>query len=358
MKTARTIMTLLLTLTVLGSCLNDEPFKQVYEEYEPELLSDGLMISTPATEKMDPALVEAAYRLVYDDNRFTMARSLLILRNGKLVAESYPHEPGDRDRIANIQSMTKSFTSILTGIAFEQELLDSVNQTLFSIYPEHFSDQPDMTSITLHHALTMTTGIDFDNSTDTQTLYETTKSSVEFVLSREQEYVPGMVFHYHDGAPQLVAAAVQKRYGAPFSEFANKNLFQPLGITDWKWEAARDGNTFGAFSLYLKPRDLAKFGQLLLQHGKWDDVPLVDSTWITKATQPLVNSSQLGAPYGYYFWIYPAYGAYAADGHGGQRVMVFPARQLVIVYTAWGYTSGDYFDHFNEVADLIFQSCD
>ncbi len=84
---------------------------------------------------------------------------------------------------------------------------------------------------------------------------------------------------------------------------------------------------------------------------------MVDSAWIHGATQPIVNSGNLGSPYGYYFWIYPAYGAYAADGHGGQRIMVFPEIKLVIVYTAWGYTDGDLWDHFNEVADLISGSC-
>jgi CubicO group peptidase (beta-lactamase class C family) len=66
----------------------------------------------------------------------------------------------------------------------------------------------------------------------------------------------------------------------------------------------------------------------------------------------------VGGPYGYYFWIYPAYDAFVMDGHGGQRVMVFPEKDLVIVYTAWGYTSGEFFDRFNEVADLIYASCD
>ena len=149
----------------------------------------------------------------------------------------------------------------------------------------------------------------------------------------------------------------RKTLAAPFSEFANEYLFLPLGITEWKWEAAHDGNTFGAFSLFMKPRDLGKFGQLLLQNGKWNGQQLVDSTWIAEATHPHVNSSRLGAPYGYYFWIYPAYGAYAADGHGGQRIMVFPQKNLVIVYTAWGYTSDEFFDDFNEVADLISKSC-
>jgi CubicO group peptidase (beta-lactamase class C family) len=341
----------------MSSCLKDEAFKKSYEGYTPISINDSWKISTPALENMDSVLLDEAYQVLYEDTRFTMTRSLLVLRNGKLVAEAYPHEIEDMDRIANIQSMTKSFTSILTGIALEKKLLDSVHQTFNSLFPEWFAEAPEKTNLQIRHALTMTTGIDFNNSTDTKTLYETEKSSVDFILSLPQEYDPGIVFHYHDGAPHLVSAAIQKRFGKSFADFGDEFLFNPLGITSYLWEEAHDGNNFGAFSLYLKPRDLAKFGQLLLQEGSWEGQQLVDTAWIHEATQPIVNSGQGGGPYGYYFWIYPAYGAYAADGHGGQRIMVFPDKNLVIVYTAWGYTSGEFFDHFNELADLISASC-
>lgn len=357
MKAQINYLGLVLLVALLTSCLKDETFKQEYTGFVPTNLNDDWALATPASVNMDPDLLEQAYRLMYKDTRFTMARSLLIIRNGKLVAEAYPHDIDDIDQIANIQSMTKSFTSILAGIALEKGLLDSVNQTLFSIYPEHFSRYPEKKTITLHQALTMSTGIDFDNGSHTQVLYHTDGSSVEYVLSQNQKYAPGQVFHYHDGAPQLVSAAVQKQFGKPFSEFANQYLFKPLGITDWDWEVAHDGNTFGAFSLYLKPRDAAKFGQLLLQEGIWNGQQIVDSAWISHATKPQLNSSQLGTAYGYYFWIYPAYGAYAADGHGGQRIMVIPEKELVIVYTAWGYTSGAFFDNLNEVVDLIVSGC-
>lgn len=343
--------------SVISSCLKDENFKLAYEGFAPVQRTDSWKISTPEAENMNRQRLEQAYRLLYDDKRFTMARSLLVLRHGKLVAEAYPEDKTDIDRLANIQSMTKSFTSILTGIALEKGLLDSLNQPLYSIYPEHFEGQPEKAGITLRHALTMTTGIDFDNSSNTQDLYETKGSSVELVLGLPQKYEPGLVFNYHDGAPQLVSAAVQKRYGKPFSEFARQNLFEPLGIHDFLWERAHDGNTFGAFSLYLKPRDAARFGQLLLQNGKWDGKQLVDSSWIAEATSVQVNSGVLGTPYGYYFWIYPAYGAFGADGHGGQRILVVPQKQLVIAYTAWGYTNESLWDNFNEVVDLILAGC-
>jgi CubicO group peptidase (beta-lactamase class C family) len=122
--------------------------------------------------------------------------------------------------------------------------------------------------------------------------------------------------------------------GRSLSSFADEFLFKPLGITEWKWESANDGITFGAFSLFMKPRDLAKFGQLLLQNGKWGNQQIVDSTWITEATKPVVTTDGPGSSYGYYFWVYPAYEGYAAAGHGGQFIFVVPSKELVVIYTA------------------------
>jgi CubicO group peptidase (beta-lactamase class C family) len=95
----------------------------------------------------------------------------------------------------------------------------------------------------------------------------------------------------------------------------------------------------------------------LLQNGKWENQQLVDSSWIARATSSIVTAESTGTTYGYYFWIYPVYKGYAAVGHGGQFIFVVPPEQLVVVYTAWPYTSRDVFDNFGELADLIIRSC-
>jgi CubicO group peptidase (beta-lactamase class C family) len=338
-------------------CLGDENVKSEYLGYQPVQGNDGWVISSPENEDMDATLVESAFRLVYDEERFIMAKSLLVLRNGQLVAEAYPHDEADRGQIQNIQSCTKSYTSILTGIAFSKGLLDSLTQPLASILPEEFGRHPDKGDITIQDALTMRTGIAFNNDDHTQDLYSTSGNSVDYILGLEKKYPAGTVFHYNDGAPHLISAAIQQRYQQSLASFAAEYLFKPLQITEWKWEAAKDGRSFGAMSLYLKPRDLAKFGQLLLNNGQWNGTQVVDSSWIVTATQPLVTTESPGASYGYYFWVYPAYPAYAAVGHGGQFILVAPLPHLVIIYTAWPYTSGELFDNFFELADLIIRSC-
>ncbi len=340
-----------------GSCLKDGPLKASYTGFEPVELNDGWEISSPEAEGMDVRLVEKAFRLMYEEHRYPMARSLLVLRNGKIVAEAYPNDPDDIERIQNIQSCTKSFTSILAGIALSNGILDSLDQTFYEIYPEHFDDDTAKREITLRHALCMQTGLEFDDSDHTLELYRSSGSSVEYVLSKRRIYEPGVVFHYNDGAPHLVSAAIQKLHGRPMDEFADEFLFAPLGITDWKWEHSKDGVSFGAFSLFLKPRDIARFGELLLDNGMWKSQQIVDSSWISEASHSWVNAGGDGASYGYYFWIFPGYGGYSAVGHGGQRIFVLPDRRLVVVYTAWPYTSDLFFDDLSEVLDLLVGSC-
>jgi CubicO group peptidase (beta-lactamase class C family) len=346
----------ILTLS-FPSCLKDEPVKLAYRGFKPLEITDGWQISTVAGENMDESFLNDAFQLVHNNERFVMARSLLVIRNGKIVAESYPHDPDDAYRIENIQSCTKSFTSVLTGIALTKKYLDSVNQTFYSIYPDYFINHPDKKNITVANALTMKTGINFIDGDNTRPLYETEGSSVDYILSLPKNYEPGIVFQYNDGTPHLISAAIQQRYGKPLSFFADEFLFKPLGITDWKWEATNDGITFGAVSIFMKPRDVAKFGQMLLQNGKWGDQQIVDSSWIAEASVPHVTMHSPGSSYGYYFWVYPAYDGYAAVGHGGQFIFVVPPKNLVVIYTAWPYTSGDMFDNFNELADLILKSC-
>jgi len=344
-------------LLALSACLKDEPFKQVYHGLAPQHLADGWEISTPENEQMDKALLEAAYKLVYQDERYVRARSLLVIRHGKLVTEAYPIDPADITEINNMQSCTKSFTSILTGIALQRKDLDSLDQKLSDIYPEYFSNYPEKKNISIRHALSMRVGLEFDNSEHTEKLYHAQSSSIGFVISQQKLYEPGIVFHYNDGAPQLISGAIQQKSGKSLSEYAREFLFDLLDISDWKWEQGEDGVTFGAFSLYLTPRDMAKTGQLLLQNGRWKNQQIVDSSWIKQATTIQGTGNFSGASYGFYFWIYPSYGGYAAEGHGGQMIFVIPEKDLVVVYTAWPYTDGDFWDEYTGYMDLIIQSC-
>lgn len=343
-------------LLLLNSCLKDEPFKNDYDGFEPAPLNDGWIISIPEEENIDRSSLTQAYRLLYEDDRFWMARSLLVIRNGKLVAEAYPHDIADRDQFANIQSCTKTFTSIMTGIAIRNGVDISTDDRLYDLYPALFDEDLIKRDITLKDALTMQTGLEFNNDVNTLELYQTKTNSAGFVLSLPRLHQPGTVMNYNDGAPHLVSKALEVKTGMPLSEYARINLFEPLNINDWQWENAHDGTTYGAFSLYLKPRDFARVGQLLLQNGKWNDDQIIDPGYLAVATSHLV-SSKYNFPYGYYFWIDQRNQGYYAHGHGGQILLVIPSKNLVLLYTAWPYTSGDYFDDGFEMLNLIADGC-
>jgi CubicO group peptidase (beta-lactamase class C family) len=347
---------LFLLLLGLTACLRDEPLKEPYRGFRPNAAT-GWPLATPAEVDIDSQLLDAAYRLVYRDDRYPMARSLLVVRNGRLVGEAYPRGDGAAVELANIQSCTKSVTAILAGIALGEKVLDSLGQPLFAIMPEFFDADPAKRQLTLGQTLTMRTGLDFDNGEQTQELYFHEGPGAAYVLARPREYAPGTVFRYHDGAPHLVSAAIQRRTGRPLDEYAREKLFDPLGIDRWQWERAPDGTTFGAFSLYLTPRDFARIGVLLAQNGRWNGQVLLDSAYIAAATYPQVHAARNGASYGYYFWIFPGLRGYAALGHGGQVLAVVPEKNLVIAYTAWGYTGPELFDDLSEVLELVVESC-
>jgi len=338
-----------------ASCIKEKPIKRAYGGFTPEQLADGWTITSPEAQNMDRTILDSAYRLVFQSDRYLMAKSLLVIRNGQLVAEAYPKDANDRDAVNNIQSCTKSFTSVLTGIALKEGLLTSTDQKISEIYAEAFSPFPEKKNITIRHALTMQTGLQFDNDKNTLHLYQA-ENSIRFILSREKQSEPGTSMNYNDGSPHLLSAAIQKRAGLSFEQFAQQHLFSHLGIKEWKWEKSKDGINFGAFGLHLKPRDLAKFGKLLLQKGQWENRSLIDSNWIHLSTG-IHTYDATGRPYGFYFWIYPDLGGYAALGHGGQFVFVVPQKQLVVVYTAWPYTSESLFDDRSELMKRMVRAC-
>jgi CubicO group peptidase (beta-lactamase class C family) len=350
-------LTLLAIIPFLVSCLKDEPLKREYEGFIPVDQYDDWQISSPEKENMNEEKLNQAYRLIYRNDRYIMARSLLVFRNGKLVAEAYPHDENDRYDYQNIQSCTKTFTSILTGIAIHDQKIASVNEKFYNIFPNEFDSDTLKRQMTIEDALTMRTGLYFNNDENTLKLYQTEGSSVGYILSQRRLFEPGKVMNYNDGAPQLVSKAIEIRTGKKLSAYAEEKLFTPLNIHQWKWEAAKDGTTYGAFSLYLTPRDFGKIGQLLLNKGKWNGTAIIDSAYLSTAVSHQVLSNFDNNPYGYYFWVFPGKGFYA-HGHGGQILFVAPDKDLVMVYTAWPYTSGDYFDDHIELINLIYESCE
>lgn len=338
------------------SCLHNEPTKSIYTGYTPVEVHDGWQRSTPETENMDRNMLNHAYELVYSEKRFAMATSLLVFRNGRIVAEAYPMDKNDIFRSANIQSMTKSVTSVMVGVAIQQNLNITMNDLLHDVYPEYFDDDQLKRTMTAEDALTMRSGIDFLNDRHTQRLYSTRENSTRYILSLNRWAIPGEKVRYNDGDPHLISKYIERKSNRSLADFADEFVFQKIGIDNWKWESAKDGTTFGAFSLFLTPRDLGRFGQLLLQGGQWDDESIINHDFLESAITFKVKSNYNDRPYGYYFWLFPQWNAYAAMGHGGQFLFIAPEKQLVVVYTAWPYTGSTLWDNHEQLMSLIYES--
>jgi CubicO group peptidase (beta-lactamase class C family) len=200
----------------------------------------------------------------------------------------------------------------------------------------------------------MRTGLAYNNDEDNEGLMvDEPESSIRYFLKGELDYEPGTRFHYSDAPPHLVGAVIQKRTGKTLDQFADEVLFGPLGITDYLWEKHRDGLCYGAFGLYMKPRDMAKIGQLCLQEGKWQGQQIVSADWLREATS--IQTNRNSGPYGYYWWIRPDYNAYTMAGHGGNFIYIVPEKQMVIVFTANPFVDGSIAIQTEEFENLVHQ---
>lgn len=322
------------TLAALGfaaalqGCLTDPALKAPFEGYAPDRLDDGWEVSTPAAEGMDAGALDRIFEDFFREDRYPTARALLVARHGKLVAEAYARDPGDRNELHNVQSVTKSVTSLLAGIALGEGLLPSVDVPLYEVMPDPFDGDARKRGLTLRHALTQRTGLAFNNDDDTGPFMYSEGSSLEYVLHRPLLFDPGADFFYGDGNPQLVSGAIQAVTGRSLESFAAERLFAPLGIHRWRWERHADGLSFGAVGLWLLPRDMLKIGQLALQEGAWRGERVVPSDWIAESTRVQANGD-----YGFYWWVHQEGVLYSAKGDGEQMILVCPALDLVVVLT-------------------------
>jgi CubicO group peptidase (beta-lactamase class C family) len=317
-----------------------------FRSFQPAELNDGLSLSTPSSESMDsPALVDI-YKEVYTDDDLWSMRSLLVFRNGKLVAESYLKDPEDITQKHLIWSCTKQVMGVLMGLALEEGLIDDLDDPLSKYLHEELSEHPDKKDIRLGDLLTMRSGIDFNNEglggeTD-KLLRQIPDSSLDFILNLPMRSDPGTDFHYNDGDPHLLSAVLQKQAGKSTRAWADEVFFSKIGFDNYEWLNYKDGITFGAFGIETTPRELAKIALCVADSGKWKGEQVVSSEWIRQMTQAQVYIEDQELTFGYYWWIDEDRGLHFMDGHGGQFAFIVPDKDLVIVMTAIPNTQGDF----------------
>jgi CubicO group peptidase (beta-lactamase class C family) len=348
-------------ISILAGCLLDDSLKHRHT-YVPEQLEDGWEISSPTAEGMDETLMAEAYELFCDKGHYYNALALLVVRNDKLVFETYSRSPEDRERPHHVQSVTKSVTSLVFGIVREAGYFPDLDTACASIMPQAFSGSPDKSGITLRHLLTMRSGIAFDNDDFSVELHiKAPADPVAYILEKPMYAGPGEKYYYRDCDPHLLSALVHHVTGKTLEQWAILHLFPEIGITGYVWLKDPEGTTTGAYGIYLKPRDLARVGQLVLQHGSWNAVEVIPSAWIKESTAFQTETDFPDYDYGYYWWTVPELGAITAWGHGGNFIIIVPEKDLVIVMISLpdvdDDTVGTVLPEFIPLARLIKEAC-
>lgn len=260
-------------------------------------------------------------------------RSLLVVRHGRLAFERYYGGFGP-DSLADVRSVTKTVVSALTGIAIARGDIPGVDTRVSDfVNPGDFGASRLDEAITFRHLLTMTGGWEWDErSGDDYHVWANARDPVGFLLNRPIVDPPGTRFVYNTAGVHLLGVALEEATGTSLPDFADEVLLGPLGIPDSDWEPFVGGRVNGGSGLDLRPRALARLGQLFLMDGRWSGQAVVPGDWIEVATAPAFSSSSWRS-YGYLWWIDSEREAFYASGWGGQYLYVLPGRDLVVVVT-------------------------
>jgi CubicO group peptidase (beta-lactamase class C family) len=288
----------------------------------------------PESEGLDPRNLNKAWDYVISNK--PASTSLLVARYGKLVFERY-HAGARRHDAGNVKSISKSVLSALVGIALAEGRIRNIDDRVDSYIPEIFAQvrDPMARTIRIRHLLTMTAGLTWEENGAVTQAWVSSFNPNRFALSQPFVSLPGQRFEYSTALTHLLSAVLTCVTGTSMRRYAASRIFGPLGITNVRWDELA-GITFGGAELYLTARDLARFGQLLLQKGRWDDRQLVPEEWVAESTSPQGREF-----YGYLWWLHSVGGhrMVCAQGAFGQYVCIVPEYELVIAHTS-GPVSG------------------
>ena len=326
----------------------DEPLPD-YTYQIPESLDDGWDVASLSSQGMDIGAVEQVTRMIKGE-QFRGIHSLLIIRNGKLVHEVY-FKDYHRGSLHTVFSITKSVSSALVGIAVEEGLIKSIDDTVLSFFPQYSIQDPAKQKIQLHHILTLTAGFAWDEKTypysdprNTETKMVATDDWMRFVLEQPMKSDPGSEWVYNTGSVHLLSGILWQASGMYADVFTEQLLFQPLGIQDYEWNKDPKGHpcTGGTLQgLRMQSRDVAKFGYLFLDGGRWQGRQVVPENWVEKSTRKHVD---LDDERGFgYLWRTDSHTLNGKDiphffaaGYGGQTIHIAPELDLMMVFTCWG----------------------
>lgn len=264
--------------------------------------------------------------------------ALVVVQNGKIKVEKYWLDYNDSS-IVNSFSMAKSVTSLLIGIAIKEGKISSVEDAVGKYLPEFATGEKAKLKIV--HLLTMSSGSNWDESyanplsVTTEAYYGSDLYRVATSVDIVKE--PGSLFFYKSGDTQLLGLVLEKATGKSMSEYASEKLWKPLGAEHPAlWSVDKAGGSEKAYCCFnSNARDFARLGQLMLDSGRINGKPVLDSAYFSASIKPCNIPNDSGQPannYGYQWWLIPEDpGVFYARGILGQYIICIPEKNMVIV---------------------------
>lgn len=294
--------------------------------------------STPEQEGVNPAAIAAFIDAA--ENSPHEFHSLMILRHGKVITEAW-WAPYASELKHTMYSVSKSFTATAIGFAVSEGKL-SVNDKVLSFFPNHKPKDASvhLEALRVKDLLTMSVGHENDPTGKVVSSEDWVKTFLEIPIP----YEPGTKFLYNTAATYMLSAILHQVTREKLLDYLKPRLFDPLGIVQADWEVDPDGVNVGGYGLRLKTEDMAKFGQLFLQNGKWQSQQIIPAAWIEEASslkilqdpdapQDKVAQSDWLQGYAYQMWR-SRHNSYRADGAFGQYILILPEQDAVIAITS------------------------
>ncbi|NNE43929.1 MAG: serine hydrolase, partial [Gemmatimonadetes bacterium] len=345
--------------------------------------TDGWSTAAPLAVGMDP---EPLNRLIAEARagHFRDLHSLLVVKNGRLIVEEYL-PGGTVDQLHTLQSVSKSVTSTLVGVAVQQGHIQGTDTPLLSYFPQYGTESVSLQNlddrkraISLEDVLRMRLGLEWEeirvpydsNENDLYQLNHLDGDWYRFVLDKPMAETPGERFVYNSGGTILLAGVLDRATGMRTDEFARRHLFEPLGMDAPYWTVV-NGVTHTGGGLSMTARDLAKFGYLHLRDGVWEGTRLLPEGWVRRATTGPTQAMAPGAMpigFGYLWWLIPGHAdqesataeaaAYVAWGNMGQYVFVAPRYDLLFVVTGGAENFADETRPFDLFYEYVIPAAD
>ena len=329
----------------------------------PALAADDWPVTTPADAGFAADLGDRL-DTAFDRGDLKGLHGVVVIRGGKLVLERYYPGRDERwgrdlgrvdfgpDDLHDLRSVSKSVVGLLYGIALADGNAGGPDRPLVNQFPdlEDLAEDPARQRLTVADALTMRLGLEWNENlpyTDrrnSETAMEFADDRAQFVLSRPIVNEPGTRWQYSGGATALLAELIAQGSGQSLLDYARAKLFVPLGITEAEWVKGIQGKSEAAASgLRLRPRDLARIGQMVLNRGRWNGKQVVNASWLDRSFEQHVRFDRESGivGYGYHWWLGRHRDSgkpwYSALGNGGQWLLIEPNLNIVLVVTAGNY---------------------